>query len=504
MKNNDKPKFYITTPIYYVNAKPHIGHAYTTIACDVLARYNRLLGKDVFFLTGTDENSQKNVQAAEKEGVELQMYLNQMSAVWQETFDSLGFTNNYFIRTTEERHKKAVEKFFNAVYERGDIYKGEYEGLYCEGCEAFVGRGDLVGGECPIHKTKPKSIKEQNFFFSLSKYREPLLSFIKESKDFIQPKSRRNEIISYIEKFMTDISISRESAVAGIPVPVDQSQKIYVWFDALINYLSGIGYGWDDEMFKKYWPADVHVVGKDIIKFHCALWPAMLMSAGLALPKRVFAHGFFTINGEKMSKSLGNVIDPVDVAREYGNDTLRYYLLKEITFGEDGDFSFERLKDRYNGELANEIGNLSHRVLTMAEKYFDCVVPHRADGFLAGAWPTYHIAMKDLRFHDAIDVILSLAHEANKFIDDKQPWELEKIGEKEILGDVIYILLETLRHIAWMMYPIIPNASEKLFEKLGLKLPQEFTQSMEHAWEWGELKPGSKVSKGEALFPRIE
>ncbi|HBD05048.1 TPA: methionine--tRNA ligase [Candidatus Uhrbacteria bacterium] len=463
MKNNDKPKFYITTPIYYVNAKPHIGHAYTTIACDVLARYNRLLGKDVFFLTGTDENSQKNVQAAEKEGVELQMYLNQMSAVWQETFDSLGFTNNYFIRTTEERHKKAVEKFFNAVYERGDIYKGEYEGLYCEGCEAFVGRGDLVGGECPIHKTKPKSIKEQNFFFSLSKYREPLLSFIKESKDFIQPKSRRNEIISYIEKFMTDISISRESAVAGIPVPVDQSQKIYVWFDALINYLSGIGYGWDDEMFKKYWPADVHVVGKDIIKFHCALWPAMLMSAGLALPKRVFAHGFFTINGEKMSKSLGNVVSPAEIVEKFGVDAARYLLLAlGDNFGEDMDFTWARMIEKYNADLANGLGNLVSRVVKLSEK--------------SGKFVSQEFFQKDeisgmvdrMELSKALKYIWGLVSESNKIIDESKPWELVK-NDKMKFEEVMNDLTARLQKIAENLMPFMPETAEKIMVSLETK-----------------------------------
>ena len=502
-------KFYLTTPIYYVNGKPSVGHAYTMIVADALARYHRSLGEQVFFLTGMDENSQKNVEAAAAVGKadDVQGYLDEMSALWERTFDSLGFTHDRFIRTTEKDHHKAVEKFWKAVEKKGDIYPGEYEGLYCKGCEAFVTEKELIDGKCPIHKTVPVTIKEKNYFFKLTKYRDDLLEHIGKHPEFIQPTARRNETVSYIKNFMTDVSISRESMKWGIPVPGDESQRIYVWFDALINYLTGVGYGSTGSpqaaAFKKWWPADLHLLGKDIIKFHCALWPAMLMSAGLPLPKEVFAHGFFTINGDKMSKSLGNVIDPLDVVKEYGNnDVLRFFLLREIRLGEDGDFSTKRLAERYDGDLANELGNLVHRVLTMTEKFCDGKVPKYAEGFLAGAWPTYHTAMEELRLHDALEVTWSLVRQANQYIDQQRPWELAKLKEEKMLQNTLYILLETLRHIAWMLYPFMPDTGEKILVKLGLEVPKEFKKSMQSAWVWGELKPGSKTAKGAALFPR--
>ncbi|MBU0531023.1 methionine--tRNA ligase [Patescibacteria group bacterium] len=497
-------KFYVTTPIYYVNDKPHVGHIYSTVAADILARYHRMLGEDVKFLTGTDENSQKGVEAAEKAGQEVQTYIDGMAATWQETFDSLGFTNDDFIRTTEDRHLKAVEKFWKAVEKKGDIYEGEYEGFYCTGCEAFVAESDLVDGKCAVHKKAPEKIKEKNYFFKLTKYRDDLLKYIDDNPEFIQPESRRNETLSYIRDFMEDISISRSSMKWGIPVPGDPDQRIYVWFDALINYLSGLGYGTNAKDFKTYWPADVHIVGKDIIKFHCALWPAMLMSAGLPLPKQVFAHGFFTINGDKISKSLGNAIDPHEIVKKYDIDTLRFFLMREIHFGEDGDFSMQRLEERYNTDLANDLGNLVNRVLAMTEKYFDGKVPEKADGFLAGAWPSYHEAMRTLRFHDAIEITWSIVRQANQFVEQQQPWQLAKLKEDKMLADTIYILLETLRHLAWMIYPFMPLTAEKIFTQLGLDPPQEFKESFEYAWVWGELTPGGTIVKGDPLFPRIE
>ncbi len=497
-------KFYVTTPIYYVNDKPHIGHTYSTVAADILARYNRMLGKEVMFLTGTDENSQKGVDAAEALGKDTKEYIDEMASRWQSTFDSLGFTNDDFIRTTEDRHAAAATKFFKKVYDNGDIYEGEYKGLYCVGCEAFLTEGDLVDGKCQNHKKAPEQISEKNYFFKLTKYRDALLEHIEKNPEFIMPESRRNEVISYIEKFMDDISISRSSMKWGIPVPVDESQRIYVWFDALINYISAIGYTEETEQFKKFWPADVQIVGKDIIKFHCALWPAMLMAADLPLPKTVFAHGFFTINGEKISKSLGNAVDPVEMTEKYGIDPVRYFLMKEIHFGEDGDFSVKRLEERYNGELANDLGNLLSRVCAMTEKYFDGKVPDKADGFLASAWPSYQEAMNTLRFHDALEVTWSVIRQANQFVEQQKPWELAKLDDKKTLSDTLYVLLETLRHIAWMIYPFMPETAEKMFAQLGLEAPKEFSQSFESAWVWGELEPGGKIEKGEALFPKIE
>jgi len=503
MKEKNK-KFYITTPIYYVNDIPHIGHAYTTIAADALARYHRVKGEEVYFLTGTDENSQKNVEAAKKKGYkDIQKYVDEMSAKWQETWDSLGIANDDFIRTTEPRHLRAVKKFFETVYKKGDIYKGQYEGLYCPGCEAYVTEADLADGKCPNHKIAPRKIKEENYFFKLKKYEDKLLDYIEKNADFIRPEARKNEIVNYIANHLKDISISRVSQEWGIPVPIDEKQALYVWFDALINYLSGIGYAKDEKNFKKWWPADLHLVGKDIIKFHCALWPAMLMSAGLPLPKKVFVHGYFTIDGQKISKSLGNVVDPVELANKYGVDEVRYYLLREIPFGEDGDFSVARLEERYNAELANGLGNLAARVLTMCEKYFDGKVPPKTSGSVGRTWQSYEINMEKLKLHQALIDIWDLIAFCDQFINTEAPWHLVKV-DKERLERVIYTLLETIRHMAWMLMPFMPITSDKIFEQLGLSLKTEKSKNFEKAKEWGGLASGKKIKKGTALFPRLE
>lgn len=498
-----KNKFYITTPIYYVNDIPHIGHAYTTIAADVLARYHRMLNNDVYFLTGTDENSQKNVEAAKRKGYkDVQKYVDEMSAKWQETWDSLGITNDGFIRTTENYHLKGVKKFFEAVYKNGDIYKGKYEGLYCPGCEAYVGEADLIDGKCPNHKIFPKRISEENYFFRLKKYESQLLDYIKKNPNFIQPEARKNEIVNYISYHLEDISISRVSQEWGIPVPIDKKQAIYVWFDALINYLTGVGYSKNEKNFAKWWPANLHLVGKDIIKFHCALWPAMLLSAGLPLPEKIFAHGFFTIDGQKISKSLGNTIDPVELANKYGIDEIRYYLLREIPFGEDGDFSVKRLEERYNAELANGLGNLVSRVLTMCEKFFNGKIPEKTSGSVERTWQSYEMNMEGLRLHLAIKDIWDLIAYCDQFINIEAPWQLVKV-DKERLSRVIYTLLETLRHIAWLLAPFMPLTSDLIFEQLGLSLKIEKKKNLQKAKIWGGLVPGNKIKRGKPLFPRL-
>lgn len=494
-------KFYITTPIYYVNALPHIGTAYTTMVADTLARYWRMRGAETFFLTGTDENSQKNVEAAQKAGEnDIKTYLDRMAATWQQTFDSLAITNDYFIRTTEERHKKGVEKFWKAVEANGDIYQGTYEGFYCDGCEAFVMEGELENGDCPHHKKPPRKLTEKNYFFRLTKYREALLQHIGNHPEFVQPESRRNEVVSYIKNFMEDVSITRETMKWGIPVPGDPEQVIYVWFDALLNYITAVGYGTDEDRFKKYWPAELQLVGKDIIKFHCALWPAMLMSAGLPLPKTVFAHGFFTVNGEKISKSLGNAIDPLEIVKQHGLDALRYYFLRDLHFGEDGDFSTERLAKRYETELANELGNLVYRVLSMTEKYFAGKIPSVVvDGEVA-AWGAYEGAMESLRFHDAVDAIWSVIRDANKMIDETKPWKLAS-SDPERLPAVLYKLLETIRHVGWMLMPIMPETSQRIFVSIGIE-DAVAKMNYEDAKKWGGLTEGGKIVKGEPLFPK--
>ncbi|MBI4457482.1 methionine--tRNA ligase [Candidatus Uhrbacteria bacterium] len=493
-------KFYLTTPIYYVNAMPHVGHAYTTTVADVLARYHRLKGETVFFLTGTDENSQNNLKAAEKHGYkDLNLYLDDMAAKWRQTFGDLDITFDRFIRTTEADHKKGVEKFWRRVAATGDIYAGEYEGWYCDGCEGFKTEADLVEGKCPLHKTAPRRLKEKNYFFKLTKYRQALLDHIDAHPEFIMPEGRRNEVRSYVASFMEDVSISRQTVTVGIPVPDDPSSVIYVWFDALINYLTGIGYGTDDAKFAEFWPADLHLVGKDIIKFHCALWPAMLMSAGLPLPTQVFAHGFLLTGGDKMSKSLGNVVDPAELAKKYGNDPLRYFMLREVPFGSDGDFSVERIEERYGGDLANEFGNLLHRVLAMTEKYFDGKVPAAVDGQVP-EWAAYEKGMATLDFAMVLDAVWTILREANKLIDTEKPWELAKTDRARLAG-LLYSLLERLRQVGWMLLPILPTSAKKLFVQLGL--PDEDKRPYDQAKVWGGLKEGGILKKGEPLFPRL-
>ncbi len=497
--------YYVTTPIYYINDKPHIGHAYTTIIADIFTRYHRMKGEDAFFLTGTDENSQKNIEAAQAvHENDIQRYLNAQSAVWRETWDSLGIGYSDFIRTTEDRHRQGVKKFFLKVYEQGDIYKGTYTGYYCKGCEAFVRESELVEGKCPVHPYDPQVIKEDNYFFKLTKYREQLLDYIDGHPDFIQPVSRRNEIRNYIEQHMEDISISRQSMTWGIPVPIDEQQVVYVWFDALINYLTGIGYGWNDELFQKYWPADVHLVGKDIIKFHCALWPAMLMAADLPLPKKVFAHGFFTIDGQKMGKSLGNVIDPGVIAKKYGIDVLRYYLSREIPFGADGDFSFSRLEERYTADLAKGLGNFTSRVATMAAKEYDAATPVTHDNevvkAIEQAWIDWTAAMEGYSPEHALNALWNLISFGDKYIEQQKPWALSKDDQKRYTI-VIRSLVEVLRHISVMVSPFMPATAEKIWSQLGVAEAQR-SLCLEQL-RCIDVVPIPQVTKGDSLFPPL-
>lgn len=521
-----KKKFYITTPIYYVNAKPHIGSAYPTIMADTLARFHRLAGENVFFLTGTDENSQKNVQAAEAEGEnDVVAYLDRMSAAWRMTWDTLRITNDDFIRTTEPRHQQGVVQFFNRVRSSGDIYKGFYEGLYCIGCEAFITEKELVEGLCPDHKKPPVALKEENYFFKASRYKETILKHIENNPEFIEPASRRNEVVSYITAAFGDISISRgwktsenvAGVTVGIPVPGDESQALYVWFDALINYLTGIGFGSNEQTFQKYWPADVHVVGKEITKFHCALWPAMLLSAGLPLPKKVYAHGWLTVDGQKMSKSLGNIIDPLKVVGEFGLDTLRYFLLREFTWGGDGDFSFARLQERYQSDLANGIGNVSRRILTLGEKAVKqhklvAACPPEACGQLCKTiqeaterrWQAYDVAFEALRPDLATIEVWKYIQVLDEQLERTKPWELKEDQPVEEWAAVLYPFLEGLRQLVWMLRPILPDTCEALFRSLG-----QWTWSKDRAFDegrqWGLLSiKGLDINRGNVLFPRLE
>lgn len=505
------PQYYLTTPIYYINDRPHIGHAYCTTLADVLARYHRLKGEEVFFLTGTDENSLKNVEAAEKAGYSgrLQEYLDLQSGVWQKTWQDLGITNTDFIRTTEERHKKGVEKFFKVVYENGDIYKGTYQGWYCRGCEAFVRESDLVEGLCPFHKTQPDRVEEENYFFRASAYRDQLLSYIEKNPGFIEPESRRNEIVNYIRDYFEDVSISRPNLSCGIPLPIDSGHVVYVWFDALINYLTGVGYGWNDDLFARWWPADLHLVGKDIIKFHCALWPAMLLSAGLPLPKKVFAHGFFTINGEKVSKSLGNAIDPVELAQTYGLDPLRYVLLSEIPFGGDGDFSFERVRQRYESDLSKGLGNFVSRVTTLAAKLSSEDLAGGLKGESAAAaaaildttWKQWENGFENYHLDESLAAIWALLRWGDRHIEERKPWILAK-EHPAAFAECLTALSEVVRQLSLLIKPILPDTSGKIENFLGVAdfhdaNPYEVTKA------FGAVTL-TVVEKATSLFPPLD
>lgn len=506
-------KFYLTTPIYYVNDRPHIGHAYTTFAADALAAWHRMLGNETFFMTGTDENAQKNVEAAAaKLGIareaisrpQVQSYVDEMSALWSQTWDSLGIRYDRFIRTTESSHVCGVERFIAAVRERNpdDIYRGTYRGWYCVGCEAFIPETDAKDGMCPTHVRALEKIEEENYFFRLSRYRDALLRHFDQNPLFVQPEARRNEIVAYIEQRLTDISISRPMRNWGISFPGDSSQVVYVWFDALTNYLTGVGYGADDAAFARHWPADLHLVGKDIIKFHCALWPAMLMSAGLNLPERVFAHGFFTIDGQKMSKSLGNVINPTVIADRYGTDALRHFLFREIPFGGDGDFSEERLRQRYASDLQHGIGNFAARTLAMVQKYAASRAP-AADGAsrIGRAWEKLTIAMDGCALHEALAVIDDVIRAGDHYIEEERPWELAKLGETERLHRALGNLAETLRHVGLMLVPFLPETAGKILAALG----QDGWRSerLTDLQGWGGLKEGTITSKLDHLFPQL-
>lgn len=499
-------RFFITTPIYYVNDKPHVGHAYTTIAADVLARYHRMKGEDVFYLTGTDENAQKNVESAlKKYGSKkndkttreiVQQYVDEMSAAWQTTWDSLNISNDDFIRTTEERHIQFVEDVWKRVKEKGDIYKDVYEGLYCTGCEAYKTESELVNGLCPDHNRKPEKLSEENYFFRLSKYRDHLLKHIEENPEFIQPKERRNEVVAYIKDYAQDFSISRKNLEWGILVPGDTTQTIYVWFDALFNYISAR---------PEWWPADLHLVGKDIIKFHCAYWPAMLMSADMALPRAVFAHGFFTVDGKKMSKTLGNVIDPVELSQKYGLDAMRYLLMAEISFGQDGDISFDRLNERYQSDLVNGLGNLTSRILTLASKQpinFDYSAAGEMAANMEKWWKDYHDQLDGLAIHDAVVILNQIMKFFDQYVDQNEPWKLAK-DDPGRFQQVLSVLLEGLRHLAWMYQPFMPDTSEQILNWLGV-YDAEKKLLLSQIQKWGNLKGTLGFPKGEALFPRFE
>ena len=504
-----KKKFYITTAIDYPSAPPHIGHAYEKVCADVIARWHRKIGDDVFFSTGTDEHGQKIQRCALKSNEQPDKFVEKMSKKFIDLWGKLNISYDSFIRTTQRGHIEIVRSIFKKIYEKGDIYKGEYEGLYCVDCETFYTARDLKGGLCPIHKRKVEKIKEESYFFKMSRYQQKILEYIQNNKGFIQPQMRRNEIINRIKEGVRDLSISRCSFKWGVPLPVNGRHTIFVWFDALLNYISVLGY--PEEKFKRYWPADVQLIGKDILWFHTVVWLAILLAADIELPRKVFVHGFINIKGEKISKSKGVAVDPVQLVDKYGTDALRYFLLREIPFGEDGDFSEDALIKRINGDLANDLGNLLHRSLTMMEKYFQGVVPKPGPGDafdkplisrFKDLPKKYSQAMEDLEFGRALDSIWSLINAANKYIEDVKPWNLSRQNSFARLGTVVYNLARVLRLVAILVYPFIPATSSKMLKALGLEINLE-QAAFEDLLAGASFPPGTKVNKGEPLFPRI-
>ncbi len=509
-------KFYITTAIDYVNSPPHIGTAYEKIGTDALARYMRMHGCEVHFQMGNDEHSTSVIKAAAEKALDPKVYCDQMRGEFEKAWDRLEVGYDGFIQTSEEHHQQGVQKIFDAIYRRGDIYRDRYEGWYCESCEAYLTDKDLVGGLCPHHRSKPTWLSQDNYFFKLSAYRDRLLEHIEHNLTFIVPETRRNEIVSFLKEGLNDISVSRSGVAWGVKLPNDPNHVVYVWFDALVNYISAVGYGWDEKLFKKWWPADVHVIGKDIIRFHCVIWPAMLMSAGIELPKTVLVHGFITSGGEKMSKTLGNVVRPFEVVDRYGADALRYYLLRQGPFSHDIDFTWENFTSRYNGDLANGIGNLVSRTVGMAEKYSGGTIEpspvHAPDAMrqaVEAMYPAVGSALDHtaggVEFHAALAAIWETMAVADRYINETKPWELAKKGKQDEIGAVLSHVAEAIRHMTILMYPFIPLSALKIWEIMGFDAFGQLTeQGIDGRVIWQGLPGTIALKTGEALFPRIE
>ncbi len=506
--------FYITSPIYYPNDVPHIGHAYNAVAVDFIARYHRLRGEEVFHLTGTDEHGLKLQRAAEAAGMHPQLWVDEMEPRWREVWSRLDIANDDYIRTTEPRHEAAVTKLLLAVYENGrdDIYLGTYEGLYCVSCEAYYTEDDLKDGLCPIHERPVEHVTEENYFFRLSAYADRLLEHYEANPSAVEPATRRNEVLSLIRGGLRDFSISRTTFDWGFALPWDPKHICYVWFDALTNYLTAAGYAEDRGRFERVWPADIHLIGKDILRFHAIYWPAMLMAADVELPRQVWAHGYLTVGGKKMSKTNATGIHPFELIDQFGTDSYRYYFMREIRFGEDGSFSWESMVDRHNADLANGLGNLAARVLAMLASSFDGVVPAPPGGGEEGDLPAvtgdavrrYDEHMLAVQLQQALGAVGDVVGRVNGYLVEKEPWKLAKDPARadEVAG-ILYASAETLRILAILIEPIMPGAAERLWEQLGMPEPL-MHQRVPGSVVWGGLKPGTQTRKGGSLFPRLD